>query len=837
MKLSTIGSIVNGIELSALFSVLLVAGSSQAFAQVPVPLLHSVFPPGAQAGTTVEVAIDGVFLEGASDLILSDPALGVRCEAIPDELSPGYTTRFRLTIPSGASPGTYDLFARCRLGLSAPRPFVIGSGREVIEPEGNNSRERAHLLQPETVVNGTASENSNDFYRIDAKAGQRFVITCRAENLDSRMDATLILCDKEGNEIDRDRNNRNRNAVVSLNAPRDGSYFLRVADFTYGGGNSYPYRLSLTTAPHLEFVFPPAGKPGSTGSFTLYGYNLPGSDPARKILSGNRLLETKEVQINLPADSLGTHRFGPAHSSFIPHMSYRLTANGISSNALPISTTTSPTFLAREENGDSPQEIAIPCEIHGRFDRTRDRDHFHFSAKKDEVTWVAVLSERIGASADPAFRIERITTNGEGVQQFQQVAIADDLGNDPGERYFPLPCRDAEITFKAPEDGLYRLTLLNQTGSGGADQIYRLILREPRPGFDLIAIPWERTRVANRVDIAMPNLSPGGTVELRVLALRHEGFSGEIDLSVEGLPPGVTSPPVKMGTGRSATLTILATPEAHRWDGMIVIRGTSGNLSREARLGTTPWPIRDWSKQFFETRLGPRVPLSVTGDDESLITLEAPGENNLELVVGEKLELPVKLLRQSSNTGEFTIRAEGLPHKTGELKLSGSTEQGNLIIGSGKENEFPREPGSWTFRLRAEGKARYQPSKATADHARVQHQSLVARKRTHADHLEKLTATRDQISQQLDEAEREIDSGGSPDAPRHILDLRSQLDEAYDQLAAAREKAEKLQQAVLSAAAAVKSANDLVKARDVQIVIYSDPITVRVTPAPPTAAE
>ncbi|NIP98276.1 MAG: hypothetical protein GWO24_34655, partial [Akkermansiaceae bacterium] len=186
----------------------LLALSSLLRAQLPVPLLHSVFPPGAQAGTTVEVTIRGLFLEGTSELVFSDASLGIRSEATGDGLTPGYPTRFRLTIPEGAPPGTYDLFARSRLGLSAPRPFVVGANPELVEPRHNASREGAMLLEPETVVNGRADPNANDYYRIEAKAGERFVISCRAGNLDSRMDASLVLCDEEGREVDRDRNNR-----------------------------------------------------------------------------------------------------------------------------------------------------------------------------------------------------------------------------------------------------------------------------------------------------------------------------------------------------------------------------------------------------------------------------------------------------------------------------------------------------------------------------------------------------------------------------------------------------------------------------------------------------
>ena len=100
-----------------------------------------------------------------------------------------------------------------------------------------------------------------------------------------------------------------------------------------------------------------------------------------------------------------------------------------------------------------------------------------------------------------------------------------------------------------------------------------------------------------------------------------------------------------------------------------------------------------------------------------------------------------------------------------------------------------------------------------------------------------LTNARDQVSQQLDEAEREITTPGDPAAHRNIESLRSRLNGAYDQLQAAQEKAAALQSAVLAAAAAVKSANDLVKARDVQVLSYSEPITVTVKPAPDEVAK
>lgn len=805
--------------------------TAQVGAQLPVPLLHSVFPPGAQAGTTVEVDLRGYFLEGATGLTFSDASLGITTEAIPDMDMPEYTTRFRLKIPREAKPGIYDLFAKCKLGLSTPRPFVIGDVPEVVEPEYNGNRERALALKTGLVINGQASENANDVYRIEAKAGEKFVITCRAQDLDSRMDATLVLYNSVGRELDRDRNNRDRNAVVALNAPKDGTYYVHVADFTYGGGDGYPYRLSMTTAPHLEFAFPLAAQPGTTAKFIIYGRNLPGSDPAKKVLVGNRFLETQEIEFTLPADAVTTGMAGNIHAALLRHVPYRLKAGETTSNDIPIGVAASPVVLEQEAGTGPDQEVNIPCEVHGRFDRGRDQDRFRFTATKDQQLWVEVISERIGASADPILKVERVTKADDGSEQFQAVGNGDDLSNNPGERLFPLPCRDADLSLKIPEDGQYRVSIMNQTGSGGLDQVYRLVLREPKPDYDLIAVPWQRFPVKNQVDVQSPILRPGGSVDFRILALRHEGFAGEIELTAADLPEGVTCSPVEMGAARSAMLTLTAGPDAKPWDGMIVIKGVSGERTRTALLGAVPWSVNDWSKQYFETRLGPRIPLCILAGEKAPVSVQVTGEQKFEIVVGQKFDLPIGLTRNLPNTGEFVLRCEGLPHKTGELKLTGGTEKGSLVVASGNPNEFPKEPGTWTFRIRAEGTMKYQTSKATLDYVRATHKRFAEGRKKTAAHIEQLISARDKALQELD-ALVEGNSQDDPSTAAKAETVRAQLAKIAGEVQMAEEKARDLDVAVLRAAAEIKSTVELVKDRDVKVVAYSAPITVTVGPAP-----
>ena len=81
--------------------------STQAHAELPNPVLHTVFPAGGQAGTSVTVALDGT---SSTDFATCDSTV------------PGLTARSSTPTASalhsreGTTPGVYDLRA---LGFTA----------------------------------------------------------------------------------------------------------------------------------------------------------------------------------------------------------------------------------------------------------------------------------------------------------------------------------------------------------------------------------------------------------------------------------------------------------------------------------------------------------------------------------------------------------------------------------------------------------------------------------------------------------------------------------------------------------------------------------------------
>ena len=136
------------------------------------------------------------------------------------------------------------------------------------------------------------------------------LIEAWARRIDSRLDPRLVLYDAAGHEVARAKERVHRDPLLDFIAPADGSYVVKAYDFLYKGGPDYFYRLTLSTAPRLDFVMPPSGLAGSTSKYTLYGRNLPGGTPSGEQTASGTPLERLDVEIELPANPAAVQRFG-----------------------------------------------------------------------------------------------------------------------------------------------------------------------------------------------------------------------------------------------------------------------------------------------------------------------------------------------------------------------------------------------------------------------------------------------------------------------------------------------------------------------------------------------
>ncbi len=244
--------------------------SPNAFAAPPT--LTSLYPAGAQRGTTVEVTPTGT-LDAGTKVWASGS--GVSVEVVKGKL--------KVTVAEAAAPGTYWLRAHNAEGASAPRPFIVGTLPDVAEKEPNDDSKRPQTIDRDCVVNGKLEKSGDvDSFAVQLKKGQTLVASLEAHHtLRSPMDAMLQIVSADGLVLEENNDWRGLDPQIAFTAKKDGIYVARVYAFPaqpdtsvrYFGSDSCVYRLTLTTGPFADFAVPPlvnADKPVTE----LRGWNL-----------------------------------------------------------------------------------------------------------------------------------------------------------------------------------------------------------------------------------------------------------------------------------------------------------------------------------------------------------------------------------------------------------------------------------------------------------------------------------------------------------------------------------------------------------------------------------
>jgi hypothetical protein len=655
-----------GAALLSLAAVLLLSGRAPAQPQLPGnslpnPQLSTLVPAGGKAGTVVEVTFAGTDVEEPQALVFSHPS--IKAEPIkppppppPDPKKPPEKpapptpiTKFKVTIAADAPPGIHDARLVNKWGVSNARAFVVGDLPEVVEKEPNDDVDKAQRLEMNSTVHGAiASPTDVDYYVFAAKKGQRVVISCLASSIDSRLCPGLEVYDAQSKPLGSNRRYSGTDALVDLAVPEDGDYYVRLFEFTHQQGTAeHFYRLTVSTAPWIDAVFPPMVEPGKATQVTVYGRNLPGGQPDPTAVVDGRPLEKLTATITPPADAAAAHRL--TYSGHVPPtlaalngFEYRVRNTVGTSNPFLISFARAPVVLETEPNDtpDKAQKIAVPCEVAGRIDRRHDRDWYGFTAKKGDVFNIDLLSDRLGAPTDMKFVLRNVAAKADIIEVDDPPPIPPDAA---GLKFFARSDDPATYKFVVPADGEYQLMVTSQTANVvyGPRCFYRLRIAPEKPEFSLVVMAPDHVRPDSG------NLLQAGNEGFTVIAFREDGFNGDIALSVEGLPKGVTCVPQSIGAGqRAGALVFSAAADAAPWVGEVKVKGTAvirgQTMVREARPAAITWPVQPQQNIPTVSRLERSLMLAVR--DKAPFALTATVDKTT-LVQGDKATLTVKLAR------------------------------------------------------------------------------------------------------------------------------------------------------------------------------------------------
>lgn len=810
-------------------------------AQLPTPDLVRLKPAAARAGETLSVALYGSNLEELSELRFTHPGITAkRVTSPPSEFFPEpqpLGSSFSVSVGKDVPPGIYEARSVSYLGISTARAFLVApaDSREILESGDHSTREKAMTVEVNSVVSGEVPSRGIDWYRFHARAGQRVLIEIHAERIDSRMDGQLVVYDANGREVARERDTYGRDPFLEVSPKADGDYLIAVSDILYRGGSEYFYRLGLSTRPHIDFIHPPAGEPGSIGTYTLFGRNLPGSQLSDISRNGHRL-ESVQVSLKLPKTAATPKSFhaGQPRQGMLRGYDYRIE----NSNTVRIGFATAPIVI--EADTEDVQRIDVPCEVSGTFGLPDDEDRFRFTAFQGKTYCVEVIADRMESAVDPYLIVEKINVAEGGTETFSRVAENDDMTSFfrvDGRDSINLDTADSSIVFTAERDGDYQITIVNQFGSGSAADQYRLAVREPLPDFDLLAT-FERPLPTGRTGYSVtPTLRQGATAGLRIVAPRQDDFAGDIVITAEDLPPGVTASPLTL-SGRTdrGILVLKAAGDAKSWAGDIRIVGRAragdSELVREARFAALVWGHIFADSIRVRSRLTQRVPLGVVGNEKAPVMLEPAETKEWTVTVGSKLDIAFRVLDNGTRVGALTVEPHGLfgLHRGApSTNVAQAEADGTLSISFTKNGNFDVAPGRYQFVLHGTGVTKYRRNVAAIARAEKEVSRIAELAAALKGEAAVAAAASSAAAAALEKARQAAAKlPGDADLQAVVRKLQARNTEAEKNSQNAAAKTKRIESALSTVRKSLEAARKSAAEKSTSFAVWSDQVTVNV---------
>jgi hypothetical protein len=422
-------------------------------------------------------------------------------------------------------------------GATATRRFVIGDLPEIVEEEIDGEPIPVAVTLPVTINGRVFPREDVDIWSFIARAGQTVWAEVCAARLGSPLDARLEITDSRGRKLAEAIGNPANEARLSFTAPADGTYQVRIHDINFGGLQTFVYRLTLGTGPHVAAVFPLGGKRGETARFELSGTGLP----------------NEPVAVAVP-------------TSKTPTWAHRFEVGGQLTNPVLIELDDLAEQIERDVNNDPghAEAVSVPGIVNGRIEKPGDVDCFAIKVMNGQTYEFDLRAGRLGSPLDPVL----VVSDGAG----KELVRSDDVsaGNT-----------DSQGRATAPADDTWIVRIADRLASrGGPAFAYRLRIEPARPDFRLL------------LGADSVNLVRGKEAKLRIDVDAIGPLDVPIDLQFEGLPAGVTVSPAQIpAQAKQVDLTLKTPDKTPVGTGRLAVRGTA-RIGEQALTRTAAAGVR-----------------------------------------------------------------------------------------------------------------------------------------------------------------------------------------------------------------------------------------------------
>ncbi|MCX6609643.1 MAG: pre-peptidase C-terminal domain-containing protein [Acidobacteria bacterium] len=474
------------------------------------PQIQGTFPHGGQRGTSVTVTLSGRNLQGAKEIVFGSGKL--RGEIVKAE---AYRVVAKISLAADTEPGRHDFRLLCGHG-SAIGYFDVNTLAERSEKEPNDSREKAEGLVFPALVNGILKAGDYDYFRFEAKAGERLTFDVLATRNGANTDAVIGVLDAKGEELAySDDYYGFKDPHVVFLAPKDGAYFLRVYGSSEAGSDVSDYRLVAGRMPHVDLTMPAGGRQGETVELELRGVNL---DGVKRVTLGDGLAEgdvlrtsgsRARVRIVVPKGlRLGEHRLHVDGATMpVPFVVSQYREVDVSDGSA--------------RNRRDPKPVDLPVVANGVLDRAKATDFFVFRVEEAKTVVLDVEGMQLGYLTDPMVVLYD--------EAGKRLAYQDDPTTNTGKEPANL---DPHLVFRLPKAGRYVAAVRDAQFRGDPSFLYRLTIKEAKPDFSVKVVGTDDTLYRGRDNVVL------------VRVRRLEGWTAPVEVWAENLPAGVTVQPV-----------------------------------------------------------------------------------------------------------------------------------------------------------------------------------------------------------------------------------------------------------------------------------------------------
>jgi hypothetical protein len=633
-------------------------------------MLMSLKPLAAQIGQTTEHEVAARYnLYGAYQVFVS--GTGVTAEVVDGGIKPGEPPpekkpelpkiKLRFIVAADAVPGVRSFRVATPQGASTVGQVVLVRDPIVYEADANDTQAAAqNVALPATLCGAIEKPEDVDFFKFNVAENTAWTFHVQSSRCEDRIhdlqvhsDPILVLRNASGTVLAANDNYFYGDPLLYHRFAAAGEYFLEIRDVRYQGNGDWQYSIEVNDRPFVTNVFPSRVTPGAATRVQLIGLNVP-ADPT--------------CLITLPSDA-------PDGMQWI-----NLPLGAVAANAAPVVVSRLPETIESDAENNlaaQAQPIGVPGGVSGRIEREGDIDCFVFEAKKDQKLSFEVIARRHQSALDPVMRI--LNADGGALAEIDDMNTGRHIYQDPFQENWSVPA-----------DGKYVVELRDLHQRGGPDFVYYLKVTPSEPYFAL------------DTDTDKTLLSPGTAGVIFVRAFRKNGFAGEVQLAVDGLPPGVTASCGRiLATGTDGCIVLTAAPDAPRGAANLKITGSASVPAADAaqpplQLTATAMPLQEiympgggryhYPVEMHTVSVGDVMDIKSVKLATNTVSLKPGGSQKIDVTIERKegfkgnVTLDVIYQHLGSIYGNSLPPGVTIDDKQSQILLTGEQSTGSIML-------------------------------------------------------------------------------------------------------------------------------------------------------------